>query len=302
MISKTINRYIWLLDTLQKKKKLTFEEISDLWRESGIGDGKPLPLRTFHQHRDAIEELFGVKIKCDLKDGYQYFIDNPQAMRDDRTRRWLLNSFSLSNMIIAGHNMNGRILFENVPRGTEYLQPVIESMQQNKVLKLDYQSFSEHLKTYHMEVYAMKVYRQRWYIVGRLQEQDAIRQLALDRIMEMEMTDDSYEVPNSFDAEKYYANTIGVFVNEDMNPQKVRIRVYGKQVEYLRTLPLHRSQEEVLTKHEQFSEFQYRLCLNPELSTQLLAMGENVEVLEPMELREEIKRRLEDCLTKYSTL
>ena len=59
------------------------------------------------------------------------------------------------------------------------------------------------------------------------------------------------------------------------------------------------SQEEVLTKHEQFSEFQYRLCLNPELSTQLLAMGENVEVLEPMELREEIKRRLEDCLTKY---
>jgi predicted DNA-binding transcriptional regulator YafY len=70
-------------------------------------------------------------------------------------------------------------------------------------------------------------------------------------------------------------------------------------VEYLRTLPLHRSQEEVLTKHKQFSEFQYRLCLTPELSTQLLAMGENVEVLEPMELREEIKRRLEECLTKY---
>ena len=299
MISKTINRYIWLLDTLQKNNKLTFKEISDLWKDSNMGDGKPLPLRTFHQHRDAIEELFGVKIKCDLTDGYSYFIDNPQAMRKDRTRRWLLDSFSLSNMIIAGHNMNGRILLENIPGGSEYIQPVIESMQQNKVLKLDYQSFSEHRKTYYIEAYAMKVYRQRWYIVGRLQEQDAIRQLALDRIMEMEMTDDSYEVPNSFDAEKYYANTIGVFVNEDMNPQKVRIRVYGKQVEYLRTLPLHRSQEEVLTKHEQFSEFQYRLCLNPELSTQLLAMGENVEVLEPMELREEIKRRLEDCLTKY---
>lgn len=121
MISKTINRYIWLLDTLQKRNKLTYEEISDLWKESNLGDGKPLPLRTFHQHRDAIEELFGVKIKCDLTDGYRYFIDNPQAMRNDRTRRWLLDSFSLSNMIIAGHNMNGRILFKHIPRGTEYL-------------------------------------------------------------------------------------------------------------------------------------------------------------------------------------
>ena len=70
-------------------------------------------------------------------------------------------------------------------------------------------------------------------------------------------------------------------------------------MEYLRTLPLHRTQEEVLTKHEQFSEFQYRVCLTPELSSQLLAMGEKVEVLEPMELREEIKKRLEECLTKY---
>ena len=67
----------------------------------------------------------------------------------------------------------------------------------------------------------------------------------------------------------------------------------------LRTLPLHRSQEEVLTKYEQFSEFQYKVCLTPELSTQLLAMGENVEVLEPQELREEMKKRLEECLTRY---
>lgn len=31
----------------------------------------------------------------------------------------------------------------------------------------------------------------------------------------------------------------------------------------------------------------------------LQTIGENVEVLEPMELREEIKKRLEECLTRY---
>ena len=65
MISKTINRYIWLLDTLLRWRRLTFEEISSRWKDSYLGDGKPLALRTFHAHRDAIAELFGVEVKCD---------------------------------------------------------------------------------------------------------------------------------------------------------------------------------------------------------------------------------------------
>ena len=300
MVSKIFNRYIWLVNLLMQNGKLTFEEISMLWEDSHLGDGKSLPLRTFHQHRKAVEELFGIEIGCtSASDGYRYYIKNPQAIQKDKTRQWLLNSFTLSNMIIAGHNMKDRILFENIPGGTEYLQPIIESMQQNKVLELDYQAYGSHLETYHLEPYAMKVYRQRWYVVGRLQEQDAIRLLSLDRIIDLRQTESSFMVPKDFNAEKYFANSIGVYVNEDLTPQKVRIRAYGKQVEYLRSLPLHRSQEEVLTKHEQYSEFQYRVCITQELTTELLAMGENIEVLEPQELREEMKKRIADCLTRY---
>lgn len=299
MGGKTLNRYIWLLNILLQKKELTLEEISSLWRNSYLGDGKPMSLRTFHQHRKAVEELFGIKIKCNTSNGYHYSIVNPQALQNDRTRQWLLNSFTLSNMIIAGHNMNGRILFENIPGGADHLQSVINAMQQNKMLEIDYQAFGSHRETYHIEPYAMKVYRQRWYIIGKLKEQDAIRHLALDRIIDLQQTETSFTLPKNFNAEKYYANVVGIFVNEELKPQKVRIRVYGKQVEYLRTLPLHRSQEEVLTKHEQFSEFQYRICLTPELSTQLLAMGENVEVFEPQELREEMKKRISNMFNYY---
>ena len=299
MVTKTFNRYIWLLNILLQKKKLTFDEISNLWKESSLGNNRPMPIRTFHQHRKAVEELFGVEIKCNPSDGYHYFIDDPRVIRNDRTRQWLLNSFSLSNMITAGHNMNGRIFFENIPYGTEYLQPVIEAMQQGKVLEIDYQPFGGSRETFQMEAYAMRVYHQRWYIVGKLRGNDGIRQLALDRVLELQLSKETYSMPKNFNAEKYYANTVGIYVNEELKPQKVRIRVYGKQVEYLRTLPLHHTQEEILTKHEQFSEFQYRVCLTPELSTQLLSMGEKVEVLEPQELREEIKGRLEICLTRY---
>lgn len=286
------------MNTLLQQKELTFEEISKRWTDSHLGDSKPLALRTFHVHREAIAELFGVQVKCDPST-YKYYIASPEQLRGDRTRQWLLNSFSLSNMIEAGHNMKNRIIFEEIPRGTEYLQTIIESMQQNFELQIDYQSFYDHRVTYHIQPYAMKVYHQRWYIVGYLKEQEGIRNIALDRILELELTNEKFRYPDDFDAKKYYSNTIGVYVNENLKPQKIVVRAFGIHVEYMRTLPLHVSQNEVACKHQQYSDFQYKLCLTPELSTKLLAMGENVEVLEPVELREEIKNRLASAMERY---
>ena len=299
MISKTFNRYIWLLDVLLQEKQMTFDEISQRWKESNIGDNKPLPLRTFHQHRSAIEELFGVEIKCNPSNGYKYAITNPEVLRNDRIRKWLLNSFNLSNMIIAGHNMKDRILFEDIPRGTEYLQTIIDAMQQSKELAIDYQPFYGHRASYTIQPYAMKTYHQRWYVLGFIKELNAIRNIALDRLLEMTIKEQPFKFPKNFNAEKYYANTVGIFVNEKLSPVKVTLKAYGKQIEYLRSLPLHKSQCETFSKYGEFCVFEYKLCLTPELSSQILAMGENVEVLEPIELREEIMSRLNDCLNRY---
>ena len=299
MISRTFNRYIWLLNTLLQEKQMTFEEISRRWQLSNIGDGRSIPLRTFHQHRTAVEELFGVEIKCNTSNGYKYYIANPEVLKNDKTRKWLLNSFNLSNMITAGHNMKDRILFEDIPHGTEYLQTVINAMQQSKELAIDYQPFYAHRASYTIQPYAMKAYHQRWYVLGYIKELNAIRNIALDRLLEISITEQSFAFPEKFNAEKYYENTVGIFVNDDLSPVKVKLKAYGYQIEYLRSLPLHKSQRETASKYGEFCVFEYKLCLTPELSSQILAMGENVEVLEPTELREEIKRRLENSLIKY---
>ena len=299
MISRTFNRYIWLLNTLLQEKQMTFEEISRRWQLSNIGDGRSIPLRTFHQHRTAVEELFGVEIRCNTSNGYKYYIANPEVLKNDKTRKWLLNSFSLSNMITAGHNMKDRILFEDIPHGTEYLQTIIDAMQQSKELAIDYQPFYGHRASYTIQPYAMKAYHQRWYVLGYIKELNAIRNIALDRLLEMTITEETFSFPEDFNAEKYYENTVGIFVNDDLSPVKVKLKAYGYQIEYLRSLPLHKSQRETLSKYGEFCVFEYKLCLTPELSSQILAMGENVEVLEPIELREEIKRRLEENLTHY---
>lgn len=299
MISRTFNRYIWLLNTLLQHGRLTFDEISKRWQNSCLGDGKPLALRTFHVHREAIAELFGVEVKCDAST-YEYYISSLDTLRNDRTRQWLLNSFTLSNMIEAGRNMKDRILFEDIPKGTEYIQTIIEAMQQNKELRIDYRPFHGRRAILHIQPYAMKVYHQRWYIVGFLKEQEGIRNIALDRILEMELTTVTFRYPDDFDAEEYYSNTVGIFVNNQLKPRKVLVRTFGIHVEYMRTLPLHHTQKEIECKPQQYSDFQYYLCLTPELTSQLLAMGEKIEVLEPVELREEIKKRLLSTLSRYN--
>ena len=80
-------------------------------------------------------------------------------------------------------------------------------------------------------------------------------------------------------------------MNESDAPQIVKLRVGDVKREYLRTLPMHHSQEEEIATSNQYSVFRYFLCLTPELITQILAMGENVEVLEPQELRDRVKER-----------
>ena len=290
MASNVINRYVWLLNTLLQHKELSLKEISKLWQNSGLGDNKPLARRTFQMHRDAIEELFAVKINYNAPSNV-YYIEDADRFKCSRACRWLLESFSVANLIQAGANMEERILFEDVPGGVEYLERVVQAMQQNRVLSVDYRQFGKGPKTLRFCPYAMKIYNRRWYVVGRTGEGDKIVNIALDRTLSMEITNEKFVLPDDFDAKNFYACTVGVYVNENEAPQLVKIRVRGIQREYLRTLPLHHSQEEEIATTNEYSDFCYYLSLTPELITQILTMGESVEVLAPQELRERVKDR-----------
>ena len=299
MISKTYYRYIWLLNLLLESGPLSFEEICAKWEDNPLSDSQ-LPLRTFHEHRKGINEMFGVVIECDRSKGNVYYVKNREVLNDNKLANWLLHNYNVPEDFITYNKMKDRILLEEIPLGGAFVSPIIEAMQENVELIIDYQRYEGHNETFHIQPYALKVYHRHWYLLGFFKEQNAIRQVALDRILTLNKTHKHFTLPNDFDARKYYAHTVGIFVNEELKPEKVRIRVHGKQVEYMRALPLHRSQQEVLTQHGKFSEFEYKVCLTPELTTQLLSLGEAAEVLLPIELREEIKRRLKAASDLYT--
>lgn len=298
MISKTYYRYIWLLDTLLTSAPLTFEEINKLWEDCPASDG-PIPLRTFHEHRKGIKEMFGIDIECDRSKNV-YFVKNPEAIDENKLSKWLLEKYSIPKDFATFNGLKDRVLLEEIPLGQAFLPPIMEAMMHHLELMIGYQQFKvEQRQEFHMQPYALKVFNRRWYLLGYLKEQEGLRTIALDRILDLKVLKKSFKLPKDFDARKYFANVLGIYVNENLPIVKVKIRAYGEQAEYLRSAPLHKSQSEVRSKYREFAEFTYRLCITPELISQLLAMGDTVEVLEPQKLREEMKERISKIFNYY---
>ena len=172
MISKTYYRYIWLLDTLLNSSPLTIDEINMLWEDCPLSNG-PIPLRTFHEQRKGIKEMFGVEIVCDRSKGNVYYVKNPEVLEEKKLEKWLLRKYSIPQDFVTFNAMKDRILLEEIPQGQAFLNPIIEAMQTNVELRIDYQRYEqereEHLQTFHFQPYALKVYNRRWYLLGFLE-------------------------------------------------------------------------------------------------------------------------------------
>lgn len=300
MISKTYYRYIWLLNTLLNSDPLPFDLIAMMWKEDPLSDGD-LPLRTFHEHRKGIKEMFGVDIVCDKSDGFSYYVKNPEVLVQNNLANWLLNAYNVPKGFATYNRMQDRVLLEEMSRGSVFVDPILDTLQRDIVVIVDYQGYEGPHELYHVSPYALKSYNRQWYLLGFVEEKNAIRNFALNRILDLKKTNKSFDRPKDFDARKYYANAIGIYVNEELPVETVKIRAYGVQMEYLRALPLHKSQEEVKTKYGEYADFKYRVCITPELVSTLLSMGEKIEVLEPPSLRQQIIDRLNACMKRYNT-
>lgn len=141
MASDLFNRYIWLVDTIYRANGITFEEINAKWLRNNMSEGMELPLKTFHNHRRAIEEMFDINIVCHRRDGYKYYIENADDMEKGGVRAWLLNTFAVNNLINESHHLKRRIVFEQIPSGQKFLTPLIEAMRDGLAVELKYKSF-----------------------------------------------------------------------------------------------------------------------------------------------------------------
>lgn len=301
MAKNYFKSYIWLLETLQSRGPLTLNEIRELWLRSSVNeDKKELAPRTFANHVAAIGDIFGIDIVCDRRDN-TYRIDNEDDLGGNGIRDWLMEALSLNSLLNESAGLKDRVLFENVPSSYQFLSTIIQAIRDNRKLKVKYQGYTmEQDRVFEIEPYFVREFKRRWYLYGHKDYDKDYKphMYALDRMLEVEILDDTFKMPADADADVWFSSLYGVRKYENMKPQKVLLKVYGKQVQYFRSLPLHSTQEEIETKRG-YSIFSYYLAPDYDFKQDILSYGNAVEVLEPLSLRGWFAKRINELNRMY---
>lgn len=193
MVELLLKRYLWLIDTLKRGGEMTFDEISAKWDKSSVNDNKSeLTKRTFYNHCQAIARHFGIDIECRRGRGLNlYYITNPEAIEENTLTKWALDSFSLGELLLGNASISEKILIEYIPSGREWLEPVLQALQQNRIVEITYENFVGVKFTGIVCPLCVKLFKRRWYVLC-LTGNNRKRIFSLDRVKNLELTDKTF--------------------------------------------------------------------------------------------------------------
>ncbi len=296
-----INKYVWVIETIYRRHKISYNDLNELWvKDTDISRGKDLPKRTFDNWRVVIGDMFGIDISNENSGRYRYYIENEEDINENGIRSWLYNAFSVSNALANSQSIKDRILLEYIPSGQEYLHPIISAMKENRVLNITYHSYWKDVESnFDVQPYCVKLFRQRWYMVAKSTYYDeGPRIYSLDRIRELNTKDETFVMPKDWNAEDYFNGCFGIIADQSVEKQIVKLKATAIQAKYIRDLKIHESQKEI-ERNEEYSIFTFNIRPQFDFQQEILKNGEEVEVLEPQWLREEIAGKIKRMSDSY---
>lgn len=259
------NKLVWIVETIYKAHKISFEELNRRWMDNvDLSGGEEMLKRTFHKWKWNIFDTFGLSIDCEKTAPYRYYIANVEDMKSGSIENWLLSTLSVSNFLLESKSVKNRIFLEDVPSGREYLELIIDAMKKNRFIHINYFNYWKgDTRDHYVMPLCVKLFRQRWYLVGRNWPAGRDIVFCLDRVKDFRLSSHTFEYPEEFNPQEYFNGCIGVIPGDGTDIEKVKIKVSTSQANYLRDLPLHESQQET----EQTDEYSILNCMSARHST-----------------------------------
>jgi predicted DNA-binding transcriptional regulator YafY len=251
---------------------------------------------------EAIRSEFGIEIAYNRK-LKGYFIDEEKSLNYDSFVKFLEivgTAEILSESIKEGNDILQFISFESESKlqGIEQLRMIIDATKTKRIIEFSHENFDTQMVTQiKLFPYHIKEYQHRWYIYGCIADTDVYRTFAIDRITQLKILTKTFKIDKKVDARAKFSEVVGLTYSE-AELQEVIIKVESKQYKYLKSLPLHHSQE-LYSKTDGEVILKYWLRPNYELTQRLLMLGSTVRVMKPASLVKEIKWILKETIAKY---
>jgi len=181
--------------------------------------------------------------------------------------------------------------------GLSNLSKLYYAILNKQVLEITYKPFhrEEPLVTLFHPLY-LKQYNNRWFLIGHIDSYESLTNYPIDRITKIEEVGGKF-VNLEIDFKEYFDDVIGVTRNLNDEPVEIKLRFSLNRAPYILTKPLHGSQK---TKQDENGlTVTIEVIPNRELIAHILSYGDDVTVISPESLREEVATKLKNSLKNY---
>ena len=294
---ESIARYSLIIKKL-RKHPCTFSEIAEyLEFESELQEYDfNISKRTFQRDIEDIRSLYNIDIQYDFSRKVYHVDFDEQPEVNER----ILEAFDIFNALNIADKISDFIHFERrKPQGTENLYGLLHAIKNKVQIVFSYQKFKDEAITQrYAEPYALKEFKNRWYVIANDLKDNQVKSFALDRLSELEITKKQFEAPHEFNVNEYFKYCFGIIGPNEEKPKEVLLSFEPFQGKYIKTLPLHDSQE-ILKDNQDELLIKLTLFITHDFQMELLSMGQNVKVIKPESLIKELKKTYKDALGLY---
>jgi len=297
-------RYLIIVRRLQQLNYAGFLEIQEYLAQRllELNDFAPdtetkISRRTLQRDIKDIYQIFGVDIQyCHRNRGYYIHDLGFHTPLFDR----LAESFEIIATLQMGKEVLPFVFLENrKPSGTEYLMPLLKAIREEKKVDFIYRKFTgEPEKERNVIPCGLKEFHSRWYLIAIDLEDSILKSFGLDRMRRVQLYGKAELRKDRQEISEHYRNSFGIISPADGEPNTVLLKFSPQQTPYIKTLPLHESQQ-IVEESNEGCLVKLEVHLSHDFLMELLSFGDSLTVLKPKKLRQQIQRTLQNALENY---
>jgi len=206
----------------------------------------------------------------------------------------------LSKHSARGNDMAEAVSFQSVgysPAPEEVFKSILEGCLRRRELTFKYYSpASNETNVRTVCPYHLFNYMGTWHLVAYCHLRRHMRDFALSRISDVEIQEDTFDMPSDFNVEEYFRSSFGLY--KGGVKREVSIRFTPEKAKWVKGQIWHRDQKLKELKDGSI-ELSFEVAGFSEIMREVLKYGDGVEVVKPKDLRELVIQEAKSILRTY---